>query len=276
MELIKLFTIDHGNFARSLQIEVVLLSLFVLLFVTNFLNNITQSIIIIVFIYFIIIHYINIKKTSVIDNNKILMFRLKSIQEVTNRIVISKINLLTTNQTTQLPKKIVNQMLKDAKLHFLYKDTDLINFIFSISSLSKWNEPEFYLFVTGINNILKVKNEIEELYNSNKTFPINISEMFETAQLLKTNTLNNLHNFIYTIPKQSAMRDFINISINRYHVLISRNLDIIYSYYKKSIKDTPLTNETRFVSYNTTKPFDPILNHKMNTQEPPKLIGFFV
>ena len=41
-------------------------------------------------------------------------------------------------------------------------------------------------------------------------------------------------------------------------VLISRNTDKIYYYTQDHIKMTGINNSTKFISYNTTRPYDPL------------------
>ena len=70
----------------------------------------------------------------------------------------------------------------------------------------------------------------------------------------------------------------IIIVIERYGVLISRNIDKIHEYYLDNIQKTGINSSTKFVSYNTTKPFDKYSNHQtiVNKGEKNKLIQFYI
>jgi hypothetical protein len=101
------------------------------------------------------------------------------------------------------------------------------------------------------------EKEIEEYYAENKKYPQNINEMFEQSLMLRSNTINNLHRFIFAVPKTNMMYDYTNKIIKRYMVLISRNTDKIYEYVQDNIKITGINTNTKFVSYNNTRPYDP-------------------
>jgi hypothetical protein len=81
--------------------------------------------------------------------------------------------------------------------------------------------------------------------------------MFEQSVMLRSNTINNLHRFIFAVPKTNMMYDYTNKIIKRYMVLISRNTDKIYEYVQDNIKITGVNTSTKFVSYNNTRPYDP-------------------
>jgi hypothetical protein len=139
------------------------------------------------------------------------------------------------------------------------------------------NPDEFYLFVKGINNILKLRGQIEEFFAQNGEYPQNTSEMFDTAIRLKTNTLNNLHNFIYSVPKTGVMYQYIENVLERYNVLITRNLDKIYYYYSENVKTRGIQNSTKFVNFSNTKHFDELDNHTLvSKKNASKIVQFYV
>ena len=133
-----------------------------------------------------------------------------------------------------------------------------------------------YLTEEEIQEVLKLKKEIDEFYEANKAYPINTSEMLENALELKSNTINNIHNFIYSVPKSTVMFNYVNQITNRYNILISRITDSIYKSYLKSIDLNGINANTKFVSYNTTKPYDPKLNHPIIPNTEDKLIQYYI
>jgi hypothetical protein len=139
----------------------------------------------------------------------------------------------------------------------------MIHFLESILPMAKYNETQFLLILNGTNNILKIKNEIDIYYNSNKKYQENTSELFQMANNLKIKVINDIHEFIYTIPKNQIMRNYLRDIINRYSILINRITDSIHNSYKNNIKQRGINASTIFVSYDETKPFDQLSNHSV-------------
>jgi hypothetical protein len=84
----------------------------------------------------------------------------------------------------------------------------------------------------------------------------NLSEMFQIAVYLKSNCVNNLQNMIYKVPKRNKFYRYIDNVIDRYIILINRNLKVISEYQLNSIKESGINVNTQFVYYKGTKPFD--------------------
>jgi hypothetical protein len=183
------------------------------------------------------------------------MYHLNVLQEITNTYIDKK--LKDPSRQFKLSKQQLDTIYINNKLSYLYIDSNLIEFLYSIKILAEWNDSEFYLLLKGTNNILKLRNEIEEYYKANNKYPDNVLEIFEQCLLLRSNTINNLHRFIYSVPKTNMMYNYTNKIIDRYMVLISRNTDKIYYYTQDHIKMTGINNSTKFISYNTTRPYDP-------------------
>lgn len=275
--ILKLFINDHGIYARTMQFEVIIIALFTTYCITYFFpHNYAFVIVLFVFVMSIVQTYLNVKNTGVDDYNKITMLKLNKIQEAVNNGIQQKLKRVS-NTKQKLSQSIVSQVFERNKLDSLYLDANMIHFVHSLLPLNQWNPEEFYLFVKGINNILKLRGQIEEYYNQNNEYPVNTSEMFESAIHLKTNTLNNLHNFIYAVPTTNTMYNYIEKVLDRYKILISRNLDIINTYYKDNIKNRGIQNTTNYVNYGMTKHFDNIDNHTLvpgkNSQQ---LVQFYV
>ena len=243
---------DKNLMFKTLFIIGILLAIFTYLFPTNYAFVIT----LILFSLWVASNYLNYTETSTTTTNNQIMYHLNVLQEITNTYIDKK--LKDPSRQFKLSKQQLDSIYIKNKLSYLYIDSNLIEFLYSIKILSEWNDNEFYLLLKGTNNILKLRNEIEEYYQANKKYPDNVLEIFEQCLLLRSNTINNLHRFIYSVPKTNMMYNYTNKIIDRYMVLISRNTDKIYYYTQDHIKMTGINNSTKFISYNTTRPYDPL------------------
>lgn len=254
--VLNLFYNQNSIYARNLQFEVILICVFISIFLFIYTPKTYGFIILLLgLLYFVSLNYVNLKSTEINDFNKITMIKLETLQDISNKYVLSLSKF-------GYSKKIIDNMLKRNTLDSLYLDANLISFIYSLIDLNNFNNREFFLLLKNTNNILKIRRQIEEYIDENNgETPENIAEMFQIAIQHKTNAINNVHNFIYSVPKINKMFKYIENTIERYNVLISRNTDIINSYYLYHLKNNKINTMTNFVSYNTTKPYDVIENH---------------
>ena len=282
MDLLNLYLNEQGQQAKKLQFEIVLLVIFLLWFFTKiFKDNYGFFIILIIFIVYVSNVWLKVRTNKVTDFNKLTMYKLKVIQDKLNESISLQIKqVLSTNQGEPiLTKKEISKIYKKNQLESMFIDANMISFIYSIVSLHQFNPHEYFLFVKGVNNILRLRNEIEEFYNQNKgEFPVNTAEMMEIALHLRKNTLNNLHNFIYSVPKTNSMYKYIDDIVNRYQILITRNIDQIHHFYKLQIETKGINSTTKFISYDETKPFDQLDNHQIlpNKNDKSNLIGLYL
>jgi hypothetical protein len=245
--------ISQSNKNRIFKILIIVglvLAIFTYLFPTNYAFVIT----LILFALWVANYYSTYTDNSITTTNNRIMYHLNVLQEITNTYIDKK--LKDPKRQFKLSKNDYDIIYKNNKLSYLYIDSNLIEFLYSIKILSEWNDNEFYLLLKGTNNILKLRNDIEEYYQANKKYPDNIFEIFEQSLILRSNTINNLHRFIYSVPKNNMMYNYTNKIIDRYMVLISRNTDKIYYYIQDHIKTTGINSSTKFISYNTTRPYD--------------------
>lgn len=217
-----------------------------------FPQNQMYMIILILFALWIANYYIIYNKKDVTNRNNVIMYHLNTLQEMTNVYIDKKLK----GKYDKLSKNEIDRIYNNNKLDSLYIDSNMIEFLFSIKKLADWSPSEFYLLLKGTNNILKIRNEIEEYYNANKEFPENIYQMFEQTLILRTNTINNMHRFIFNVPKTHMLFDYVDKIVERYMVLISRNTDKIYQYVQCHIKNIGINTDTKFITYNTIKPYD--------------------
>lgn len=208
----------------------------------------------------LLIFWLNVKNVDFNSNNhKLTMYKLNSLQVKVNDYITSKISQIN------LPLLDQKKLFLTNKLTSLYIDSNIIEFLYSIIKLNDYNSNEFYLLLKGTNNILQLRNEIETYYKANNytVYPENISEMLENALLLKKNCMNNLQNFIYTVPKMKIMYNYIDTTLVAYNSLLNDNIKVIQEHQKNHMKKVGIINRTKFIDLSTTKAFDAFDNHSI-------------
>lgn len=236
-------------------IAIISLVLFTLTYL--FPRNYGFVVIIIIFALWISSNFIRYTQTQINTKNNQIMYHLNSLQEIVNIYIDKQLNK-DVSASSKLSNKQINEIYDKNILSSMYIDGNLIEFLYSIKILSNWNDSEFYYLLKGTNNILRLRKEIEEYYKESEhhMYPDNIFQMTEEALRLRTNTINNLHNFIYNIPKANIMYVYLDKIIQRYMILISRNTDKMYYYTQEHIKKVGINTETKFINYNNIRPYD--------------------
>lgn len=259
MDVQNLFLKQHGSFAKNLQFEtIVVFSVVIVILTQSFEKTYGFVILLLVFAFYIANSYVIVKNDKINDFNSVTMVKLQTLQSKVYDTITKKISLVnnTTQNQPAMSQKDINNIYKQNELDALYIDANLIHFLFSIVKLHDYNPDLFFTLLKGTNNILRIRKEIDTFFESNGEYPENTSEMLDIALQLRSNTINNLHDFIYTVPKTSKMYSYIGNSVERYATLISRVTDSIHASYKNNIKQRGINATTKFVTYNTTKPFD--------------------
>jgi hypothetical protein len=259
-KLLDLYLNGNGSFQRMLQFEVLVLIAIVIIVATFFFSTTYAFVIILLtFTYFVANSYVEIKTNTVSDFNRNTMNKLNTLQNINNKYVQAHLNLISNSKLTLTPAQI-EQVYQRAQLDSMYYDAQLIHFIYSIKTLAEYNAPLFSALLKTTNNILKIRKQVAEFYQANGSYPDNIAQMLQVAMQLRVNAINTLHDFIYTTPKLSVMNQYVNNIVDRYNLLISRNLDTIHQAYLDSIQQTGINATTQFVSYAITKPFEAATN----------------
>lgn len=258
-----LFLKQHGSFARWLQFETIVVFLIVIIVLTQaFERNYGFVIILLVFALYLANTYVSIKNDKINDFNSITMVKLQTLQSKMYDHINYKVGLSKTSGQT-MSKSDLDKLYKRNELDSMYIDANLIHFLFSIIKLYDYNPDLYFSLLKGTNNILRIQKQIDTFYEANQQYPENTTELLQISLDLRSNTINNLHDFIYTVPKTSQMYSYIGDSSERYATLISRITDTIYQSYKNNIDQRGINTTTKFVSYNTTKAFDPEKNHQV-------------
>jgi hypothetical protein len=266
---VNLFLYEHGAFSKSLKFNTVVFFVTVLVIFTFFFRKTFAFVIILLlFAMYMSELYVKTNNTKISDFNKVTLSKLNEIQ---NRINIAVLKKLDTIEKP-VKNKVQLQSLQKSQMKKLHNDATMIHFLHSVLPLADYNEQLFVTWIKGINNILDIKSKIEIYYAANQTYPENIAEMFEICLHLKTNTINNAHDFVYSVPNLK----YVDQILERYYLLISRNVDTIHQYYLHSIKINGINNKSKFIAYNTTKPYDKLTNHPIiNKKGESQLISLY-
>jgi len=258
--VVTLFTQGHGTFSRMLQFEVLVVIFFVAFILTSsFPKTYGFVILLLACAWYIANSYVTVKTEEMSDFNERTMNKLNVIQSKINAIIAEKIRRFGNHSRRQLlSSEEIAKVYQRNIMESLYMDSNLINFIYSIVDISQFNGDLFYTFVKGVNGILRIRREIEEYHEANGTYPQNTSEMMESALTLKMNTLNNLHDFIYKVPKSNMMYRYIGAITQRYNILITRNIVKIHKSYTEHIGDVGINNSTKFITLEQTRPYEQV------------------
>lgn len=275
-KLVNLFLNGNGTFERLLQFEVIVIVVATMVVLTYlFSTTYAFVIILLMFVLYIGNTYVTVKTNTVQDFNKTTMAKLNALQSVVNNNLQQRLQLFN-NSRIRLSRNQLQQIQKQAQLDCLYYDANLIHFIYSIKSLADYNLPLFAQFLRGVNNILKLRKQIDDFNAANGRYPENIAQMLQTAMQLRINTINNLHNFIYSVPKVHQMTQYINDVVDRYNLLITRNIDAMYEAHQKDISQRGINTTTQFVSYGATKPYENLTNPSIKPgNQPHRLYQFY-
>lgn len=251
-----LYTEGHDRFEKLLQFETIIVSVIIILMLTLlFPKTYAFVIILLVFVSVLVNIYVKARQTSTINFNKETILKLKEIQLETAQIYEQR------NKKFKYQFQKTKGNLTIPSINNLFYDSSLIHFLHDLLPLAKYNTIEYYKIVKGVDSILLLLREIEEYYNANETFPESTSEMFEYAIQLKSNLLNNLHDFVYSLPVSMYKHHYR--LMYRFNVLLINILDTMHTHYQSNIKIRGINVNTTFVNYNPTKHYDLENNHSI-------------
>lgn len=252
-EVYKLFKNERGRSIKFNTILIILIVLMVMNFYFSGKNNnidLTSVIILIFFALIIANYYIRYEKENIDDFNINTMTKLAAIQSEMDSFIEYKAEFL---RKTGAKNVDYHKLFKNKKVSSLYMDANIINFLHSVLKLSEWNKELYYKLTMRTNSILFILEEIERFNESNKnselSYQENIAEMLELSMELRLRAINDIHDFIYTIPKSNRTNIYLNNVSERYRVLITRVTDNIYTHYRRALDQRGITNMTKFVNY---------------------------
>ena len=263
-DIINLFTKEHGVYKQIFKFNVILVFC-VLLFVlvkVDFLNRSIFVLIAFIFALYLTNVYVQVNQNDLADNNKVIHFKLESLQAKVYEYIQYKVNISTVGGK-KMSLGDMQKLFERNKLDSLYIDANMIVFFYSIIKLYEYNPGEFYLLLKGTNNILKLRNDIEKYYEAEGEYPENIHEMLQIAIQLKTNCMNNLQNFIYGVPKTHKMYSYVDSVLETYNILITRNIKKMHNYHLDYIHTKGINSNTVFIDINASKHFDEAVNYSV-------------
>jgi hypothetical protein len=181
-----------------------------------------------------------------------------------------EVSVSTNNLNNDLELKL-NGLLKEENKpapRYFHIDPDMITFFDSISDFRIYNRDSFVRAIRTTDNLLKLRRDLEHDYmyiqeremDSWQNFKMrdpgtsdgstsktksgksvsnikNHSEIFQAAELLANKGLNYLHSFIINLPPDKFYKNKHKEAMDRYHLLVKRNLDVILMHCKKYSKD---------------------------------------
>lgn len=225
--LTNLFINNHGKFQRYTKMQIVALMAFIIFLASGmFKDNYIQVIILIVFLLIIADTYSQVSGQIITDDNKKVLDKLTSIQKVIDNYIL--LNIKNSNSSGIFTKEYINAIKKKNKMSSLYIDSSMIQLLYDLIPLYQYSPTNYYKLVKGTNNILKQRDDVERYYKANKVYPQNTSRMLKTSIRLKTNVLNNIHDFVYSVPKQVEMYQYISDIIDQYNIYLNFNINEIY------------------------------------------------
>lgn len=248
--LVELFVNNEiYGFQKTLKINsIIFFIIIIIIFSYIFKSNTLMYVVLFMFGLFLTNIYVKIndKSPEVLDNNRLLYYKLQVLQNIVYTYLDNK-----EHKFEKIDDKIA--LYNNAKLDSLYIDSNLINFLHGAIKLNEYNPNEFYLLLVRVNGILRIRKEIEVFYKDGKQIPQNISQLLELAMDLKTKCINNYQNFIYTTPKLKIMDQYLDTSIKTLNILLTKNIELINLYqieYNKKINA-----KTKFVSLTYPRPY---------------------
>ena len=258
----ELYNLFKSGKSPSIKFNVILIIL-IILGIMNFYFGYNSGSIILLIIFALIIgnYYTKYENENVDDFNIITMAKLATIQSEIDNFIEYKMEFLKKTGAKDVDYR---RLFKNRKVSSLYMDANLINFLHSIRKLSEWNKELYYKLTIRTNNILAILEEIERFNEANKeseepSYQENIAEMLELAMELRLRAINDIHDFVYTMPKSNRTNVYLSKVNERYRILITRVTDKIYTHYKLSLDQRGITNMTKFVNYfDSPRALDPV------------------
>jgi len=185
---------------------------------------------------------------------------------------VQRVNSSNATVNAETLKKLrALEALYGKELGYFYIDPRMIIFLHSVSTLYKYNAQEFKRLLQGTNSFLRIRTEIQVFTESNSgpveseplrpSFKVrspaaprrkyleNLPEMYQIATGLKVKCVNNLHNFVYSVPYTKETADYLGDVIKNYIKLCNANLDVVKIYHQDKIKHEGINSQTVFFDH---------------------------
>lgn len=264
--LTSLFITKHGSSQTTIKKRLLFLILGIILaIIFLYTRKISVAPIIAVMIFILIIadSFASVSETLIDDVNSDTMTRLNAIQDKINEYI--NLEIIKNNQNNVFTKEYIIFLQSKNQMDSLYMDAKIIHLFFDLLPLYTYSPTQYYKLVKGANNILKLRRDIEYYYKENNIYPDNIFQMLKSAMKLRTNTMNNIHNFIYSIPKQEEFYDYLTLVAKKYDSLIEYNIVKISKAHDSFNKAHGVDINTKFIDIHAPKGYNTVNNHKYYT-----------
>lgn len=194
--------------------------LFNIFVIFNVLMLMSQQFSVVVLLTFALSLYIISVYVSYYDKKK-----FNKNEEIMEKFI--KIQNTLNNTNTSLTKDYKNSTEVENVSSHLYVDSTMIEFVYSILWLHKYNQQLFYKYMMGVNNILKFRAENEEYYARNKKPHPDFNDMVKASIEMKFNTIENLKSFIHVIPRTKEFTLSLNDIVLHHHKMMNKNLYLL-------------------------------------------------
>lgn len=189
-------------------------------------NNFKVEYIFIIIIFSTLIQQINTKTIFSIVFSALLLFLF-------NNVLNLNLNLkLKLNLTEMLERKNLKEYT------YLNSNDAVINFLLKYEDYYDLNNETFKSLIKLLNNMLKLKSEI----NSSRNYHMDHDVMLS----LKPKILNTYHSFIYNLPHTEANLDKFHTGAKQLLLVVNAILDDINGEILNRAKKEPISVSTKF------------------------------
>ena len=224
----------------------VILGLVVLYLFTTVINASIGHLLAVIIVIIIVLSMIDVKNDTITDFNRDLQNKLEGLSDNPEDI-----------DHMHLDADLIN-LFNDVKIDFHeYHDKSYDQALQSANALLRIRaQTELKLCSQPIVPDLLKRLDVEtlEIKLDDKCDSVitNIYEMFQSAEIQSKLCLNYLHTFIYTIPSHPVTHAKHKQMMDRAHVLLKRNTDIILDIYEKHKKpwSSPVNDYNTWVAFN--------------------------
>ena len=222
--------LNINNMDNNDIFKYIFISIFIVFFTTTIINSKISHLFAFILILFAVTYIQNRNKSRIKDFNEDLEFKLKTLN----------------------PKN---------SPEFLHMDANIINLLSSIKDFKKFNSDTFDKIVESCDNMLHIHSDLKKGVN----FPVH---NFEIAIDQGNLAINYMHSFIINLPTSEVFNKKHEKVLDKFQILIKRNLDKMYIICKKQTEKEGINRSTKFIShYEGTKPSIAMSHHRTTTSK---------
>ncbi|HEY9704289.1 MAG TPA: hypothetical protein V6C58_17690 [Allocoleopsis sp.] len=235
-----------------------------------------------IFSYILVVIFVIILSTRVINVN--LGHVLAVIVSI---LIIYVLFVFETEDVSEFNKEMQSKLdsLDSEDTEFLHLDVNLINLFHNIKeNFAKYNKKSYLNAIKSANNLLRIRNDIEKKLcppddppflldnfeiktEKPKTCDKILNNAYENFQVAENQTklcINYIHSLILSVPTDNIHHSNLSKVIRRAHILLKRNLDIIFSIIEEK-NYSEISYTTRYITdYDDYKPYDKNLSKETN------------